>query len=103
MVTYDRDADFSVSQSKVMELLTKGIITKDDFVGEDVNKVIMVGKVKDRATFIIKDMRIADRSAENLEVTVVNSQKEDWMMGQSTLKQFGSFEFNTDEHKLIFK
>ena len=103
MVTYDRDADFSVSQSKVMELLTKGIITKDDFVGQDANKVIMVGKVKDRATFIIKDMRIADRSAENLEVTVVNSQKEDWMMGQSTLKQFGSFEFNTDEHKLIFK
>ena len=102
-ITYDRDEDFSVSQSKVMELLNKGIITKDDFTGEDPSKVIMAGKVKDRATFIIKEMHIADRTAENLEVTVVNSQKVDWMMGQNTLKKFGSFEFNTDEHKLIFK
>ena len=102
-VTYDRDADFSVSQNKVMELLTNGIITKNDFTGEDVTKVIMAGKVKDRATFIIKEMHIADRTVENIEVTVVNSQKEDWMIGQAILRQFGNFEFNTDEHKLIFK
>ena len=60
-------------------------------------------KVKDRSSFIIREMRIADRTVENLEVTVVNSQKYDWVMGQKTLKSFGAFEFNTDEHKLIFK
>ncbi len=102
-ITYDRDADLSVSQAKVMELLTKGIITKDNFIGDNIDKIIMAGKVKDRATFIINEIRIADRSVENLEVTVVNSQKEDWMMGQNILKSFGKFEFNTDEHKLIFK
>ena len=102
-VTYDRDSDFCVSQQKVMELLTKGIITKDDFIGDNIDKIIMVGKVKDRAQFTIKDMRIADRTVENIEVTVVNSQKYDWVIGQKDLKKFGSFEFDTDEHKLIFK
>ena len=102
-ITYDRDSDFSVSQQKVMDLLTNGVITKDDFVGDNVEKIISNGKVKDRSSFIIKEMRIADRTVENIEVTVVNSQKYDWVMGQKVLKQFGSFEFNTDELKLIFK
>ena len=102
-VTYDRDSDLTVSQSKVMELLTNGVITKDDFLGDNIEKIITAGKVKDRAQFIIKEMRIADRSVENLEVTVVNSQKYDWVIGSKALKQFGNFDFNTDEHKLIFK
>lgn len=102
-ITYDRDSDFSVSQQKVMELLTNGAITKDDFIGENIDKIIMAGKVKDRAQFIIKEMRIADRTVENIEVTVVNSQKYDWVMGQKVLKQFGNFEFDTDQQKLIFK
>ena len=102
-IVYDRDSDFSVSQQKVMELLTNGVITKNDFIGDNIDKIIMAGKVKDRSSFIIKEMRIADRTVENIEVTVVNSQKYDWVMGQKALKQFGNFEFNTDEHKLIFK
>ena len=102
-VTYDRDMEFSVSQKKVMELLTKGIITKNDFIGDNIDKIITAGAVKNYATFTIREMRIADRSVENLKVTVINNQKEDWMIGQKVLKSFGSFEFNTNEHKLIFK
>ena len=102
-ITYDRDSDFSVSQTKVMELLTNGVITKNDFIGDNIEKIITTGAVKDRSQFIIKEMRIANKTVENLEVTVVNSLKYDWVMGQKTLKKFGSFEFNTDEHNLIFK
>ena len=100
---YDRDSDFCVSQQKVMDLLNNGVITKNDFIGDNIDKIIGAGKVRDRAQFHIKEMRIADRTVENIEVTVVNSQKYDWVIGQKALKQFGSFEFNTDEHKLIFK
>ena len=103
IITYDRDSEMCVSQQKVMELLTNGVITKNDFIGDNIERIITAGKVKDRAQFIIKEMRIADRSVENVEVTVVNSQKYDWVMGQKVLKQFGNFEFNTDEHNLIFK
>ena len=102
-ITYDRDSDFSVSQKKVMELLTNGVITKNDFIGDNIDKIITTGQVRNGAQFIIKEMRIADRTVENIEVTVINNQKYDWVMGQKALKQFGNFEFNTDEHKLIFK
>jgi peptidoglycan-associated lipoprotein len=102
-VTYDRDSDLGVSQSKVMEMLNNGIIDKNDFVGDNIDRIITAGAVKDRSTFIIKEMRIADRTVENIEVTVVNNQKYDWVIGQKDLKKFGNFEFNTDEHKLIFK
>lgn len=102
-VAYISSYDFGVSQSKVMDLLTKGSITKDDFVGDNIDKIITTGAVKDRAVFIIKEMRIADRSVENIKVTVYNNQKYDWVIGQKALKTFGNFDFNTDEHKLIFK
>ena len=102
-VAYMSTYDFGVSQSKVMELLTKGSITKDDFVGDNIDRIITAGAVKDRAVFIIKEMRIADRSVENIKVTVYNNQKYDWVIGQKALKTFGNFDFNTDEHKLIFK
>ena len=102
-ITYMNNYDFGVSQSKVMELLTKGSITKDNFVGDNIEKIITTGAVKDRAVFIIKEMRIADRTVENIKVTVYNNQKYDWVIGQKALKTFGNFDFNTDEHKLIFK
>ena len=87
-VTYNKDFTFGVSQKKVMSMLNDGIITKDDFIG-DVDKIITVGAVADKAQFIIKEMHIADRSVQNIKVTVYNNLKTDWLIGQATLKQFG--------------
>ena len=100
-VTYSKDFTFGISQKKVMELLNDGIITKDDFVG-DVSRIIKVGAVADRAQFIIREMHIADRSVQNIKVTVYNNLKTDWLIGQETLKQFGDFNFDKDSMKLIF-
>lgn len=100
-ITYKSNYGFGVSQRKVMSMLNDGIITKEDFIG-DVNKIIKTGAVADRAQFIIKEMRIADRSVKNVKVTVYNNLKTDWQIGQATLKQFGDFEFDTKNMKLIF-
>lgn len=101
-VTYNKDFTFGVSQKKVMSLLNDGIITKDDFIGDNIDKIIKVGAVADRAEFIIREMHIADRSVQNIKVTVYNNLKTDWLIGQETLKQFGDFEFDTNSMKLIF-
>lgn len=102
-IVYDKDNDFTVSQPKVMKLLQEGRITKDDFEGDNIERIITAGAVKDRSVFRIKEMYIADRKVENIKVMVVNNQRVDWVIGSKALKQFGNFEFNTDEHKLIFK
>ena len=100
-VTYNKDFTFGVSQKKVMSMLNDGIITKEDFIG-DVDKIIKVGAVADKAQFIIKEMHIADRSVQNIKVTVYNNLKTDWLIGQATLKQFGDFNFDQNSMKLIF-
>lgn len=100
-ITYNQNFEFGVSQRKVMELLNDGIITKDDFLG-DANKLIKVGAVADRAQFVIREMHIADRSVENIKVTVYNNLKTDWLMGQKVLKEFGDFNIDTNSMKLIF-
>jgi len=102
-IVYDKDADFTISQKKVMQLLNDGRITKDDFVGDNIDKIITAGAVKNRSVFKIREMYIADRKVENIEVTVVNGQNDDWIFGAKALKQFGNYEFNINEKKLIFK
>ena len=101
-ITYDRDSDFGVSQTKVMELLKSGRITKDDFIGDNIERIITAGAVADRAEFTIREMYIADRSVENIKVTVYNNLRCDWLIGQKALRQFGEFNFDTNTMKLIF-
>lgn len=101
-ITYEQSFDLGVSQKKVMELLKDGIITKDDFISDNIERVITIGAVADRAVFVIREMRIADRTVENVKVTVYNNLRSDWVMGQGTLKQFGEFKFDTKNQKLIF-
>ncbi|MBO5810708.1 MAG: OmpA family protein [Bacteroidales bacterium] len=101
-ITYDKDFGFGVSQKEVMKLLNDGIITKDDFIGDNIERIIKVGEVADRAEFIIKDMWIANRTVKNVKVTVYNNLKTNWLIGDKVLKEFGEFNFDTESMKLIF-
>lgn len=101
-ITYDQDFDFGVSQRKVLALLKNGVISKDDFIGENIDRIITTGAVADRAEFIIKEMYIANRSVKNIKVVVYNNLVYDWVIGQKALKQFGEFNFDTNNMKLIF-
>lgn len=101
-ITYDKDFDFGVSQRKVMSLLNDGVITKDDFIGDNIDRIITTGAVADRAEFVIKEMWIAKRSVKNIKVRVYNNLSSDWLIGDKTLKQFGDFTFDTENMQLIF-
>jgi predicted aspartyl protease len=85
-----------------MKLLNDGVITKDDFIGENIERIITIGAVADRAEFIIKEMWIANRSVKNVKVRVYNNLRTDWLIGEKTLKEFGEFTFDTETMKLIF-
>lgn len=98
-ITFSKNSEFYVSQARAMALLKSGIITKDNFKDQN---AIKTGSIADKAVFVIKEMRIADRSIENVEVTVHNRLKYEWLIGEKILKRFGKFEINTKERKLIF-
>lgn len=100
--TYSRNAEFSVSERKALELLKNGRINSDNFKG-DVNKILATGSIANNAIFTVKEIRIANRTIYNVDVKVVKNMVEDWVIGQKVLKQFGEFKFNTEKKKLIIK
>ena len=102
-VTYDQGFEFGVSQRKVMQMLNDGLIGKEDFIGDNIDRIITTGAVADRAEFYIKEMWIANRSVKKVKVRVYNNLRTDWLIGEKALKQFGEFTFDTDSMKLIFK
>ena len=69
---------------------------------KNIDRIIKVGEVADRAEFIIKDMWIANRTVKNVKVTVYNNLKTNWLIGDKVLKEFGEFNFDTESMKLIF-
>lgn len=100
--TYSRNADFSISERKALELLKSGRINSDNFKGE-VDKILTTGSIANNAVFTVREIRIANRTVYNVDVKVVKNMVEDWVIGQKVLKQFGEFKFNTDKKKLIIK
>ncbi|MCK9452593.1 MAG: OmpA family protein [Bacteroidales bacterium] len=99
---YDSGSEPTISLKKALELLNKGIINKDNFKGE-ISRVLEAGNIADRAVIVFKNLRIANRNLENVEVTVFHNSRYDFTFGQKLLNQFGSFEFNTQKKSLIFK
>lgn len=100
--TYSQNADFCISETRALRLLTDGRLTADDFKG-DVDKILGTGSIADGAIIVIKEIRFAGHSLYNVECKVVKKMIEEWVIGQKTMKQMGNYEFNTKTKKLIFK
>ena len=100
--TYSQNADFCVSESRALQMLTEGRLTADDFQG-DVDKILTTGGIQNGAIVVIKEVRIAGHSLYNVECKVVSKMVEQWVIGQKNMKQMGNFEFDTKDKKLKFK
>jgi hypothetical protein len=90
-----------ISPDEAMLLLKNGFIDKTDFKG-DVNKILGVGTVAEKAVLIIKEMRIGKNSVKGLEATVNSRIKSDLLFGEKTLNKFGAYTIDEKENKVIF-
>lgn len=99
---YNRTATTGVSLKKAMEWLQKGILSKDNLVGEAA-QLLQAGSISNGAVFTIKEIRIANRTLKNVEITVDHKLEYELIFGQRLLSRFAEFEFNTSSKKLIFK
>ena len=102
LFTYSQNAEFSLSEKTALRLLQDGRINRDNFEG-DVEKILSTGSVANGAILTIKEIRIANKTLSNVKVKVVQKMVESWVIGKNTLKEFGDFDFDTKEKKLIFK
>ncbi|MBG0781516.1 MAG: OmpA family protein [Bacteroidales bacterium] len=99
---YDRSSDVTISLQKALELLNAGRIDKDNFKG-DIQRVLTTGNIADRAVIVFDEIRIANRTLQNVEMTVFHNSRYNFVFGQKLLNQMGEFEFNTQKKSLIFK
>ncbi|HPE43450.1 MAG TPA: hypothetical protein PKV88_05160, partial [Bacteroidales bacterium] len=99
---YDRSSDVTISLEKALQLLNEGRITKDNFKG-DIDRVLTAGNIADRAVIVFDEIRIANRTLQNVEMTVFHNSRYSFVFGQQLLNQMGEFEFNTQKKSLIFK
>ncbi len=101
-VMYDKnDRGLIFSLAEAQRLLQTGAIAKSDFIG-DANVVLAEGSIADKAVFKIKEMRIGQRTATNVEATVSHKITEGVIMGESTISMFGRFKLDENNKQLIF-
>jgi peptidoglycan-associated lipoprotein len=101
-IVYERSAAASVSLEKALEMLRNGIIDRNSFEGE-VERILTAGSIADRAIFKVKEIRIGPRVVQNAELVVSHALRYKIVFGQQLLSEFGEFEFDTTNKKLIFK
>ena len=101
--TYEKATPgLSLSPEKAFLLLEKGFISKSDFLG-DPTKVLLEGKVADKAKIIIKKVRIGRNTLDNVEATVVKDLKSPIRLGDTVLEKIGKFTVNKEKNLLIFE
>jgi len=96
---YDRTTPATISIDKAMELLEKGVITKDDLEG-DPAKLIKDNKLVNRAVLNIREVTIANKSVNDIKVRVNYKSKYDFIFGEEVLRKFGKFNFDDDKKVL---
>jgi len=99
--TFEKTA-LRISLDQAMKLLTDGAINRNDFEG-DAERILGAGTIADRAVFNIRELRIGDKTVNNLKVTVHHRQTDPLVIGENVLRQFGEFSINKDKRQIIFR
>ena len=100
-ITYEKFSSPAVNLETIKSWLAKGIVGKENFVG-DAEKILAEGTVRNNASFIVGEIRIANQVLYDVKFTVRVNQKNAIVIGQKTLAEFGKFKFDNANSKLIF-
>ena len=98
---YDKNVPSKMSIRSVLVLLNKGAISKSDFKG-DINKVLAEGSIANNAVFTIKDLRIASKTINDIDITVNHKLKQSLILGDDILSKFGDYRIDKQQKEIVF-
>lgn len=102
-LVYDKSSKLYVSTAKALDMLKKGIINKDNFKTDDINKTLAAGSIANNSVFTLKSVSIAGKTVENVDVMVIHNLKYEWTIGDGVLSKFGKVSFNKKESTITIK
>ena len=91
----------AIAWEEAMNFLYQGRITKDDFPRRDLS-FDAEGNIIEKEIVIFKEMQIGEQRMKNVEVVVVKNLDYKFVINRNGLRQFGNYEFDKQQAKLIF-
>ncbi len=92
----------AMAWEEAMNFLYQRRINKEDFPQRD-NAFDHEGNILDKSTIVFKEMQIGQKHLRNVEVVVVKGIDYKFIINRVGLGQFGPYEFDKQNGKLIFK
>jgi len=93
---------FNISLAAAVDLLSKGYISKTDFLG-DIEEALGGGTIANNAVFVIKTLRIGENNINDVEATVNYTQEIDIKIGDQILSKFGSYTIDEEKSQIILR
>lgn len=91
---YDKGSEPMISLDKALDLLKWGAISKEDFEG-DPEKILANNTIADRVIINFKEITIANKTVKDVKIRVNYKLRYGLVFGNSLMKRFGKYSYNT--------
>lgn len=92
----------TISLGSALRLLKDGAITRQDFQG-DTERILRDGSIANRAIFVARTLRVGNMTLNDVEIQVEHQMTGQISLGQITLNEFGEFEIDEENQRIIFR
>ncbi len=91
---YDKGSEPMISLDKALDLLKWGAISKENFEG-DPEKILANNTIANRAIINFKEITIANKTVKDVKIRVNYKLRYGLVFGDSLMKRFGKYSYNT--------
>lgn len=95
-------SNITISQTEAQFLAKQGKLTQEDVIGTE-RYQIADGSISEGTVIRLREVRIGDRTINNVEASVIESQNAPLLLGQTALSKFGKVSLDYKNGYIIFE
>ena len=95
-------SNITISQTEAQFLAKQGKLTKDDVIGTE-RFQIADGSISEGMVIRLREVKIGNRTINNVEAAVIESQDSPLLLGQTALSKFGKVSLDYKNGYIIFE
>ena len=95
-------SDITISQTEAQFLAKQGLLTEKDIIGTQQYQ-IADGSMSEGTIILLREVKIGDRTINDVKASVIKSQNAPLLLGQTALSQFGKVSLDYKNGYIIFE